>query len=774
MRVGVSWYLRLVTAGIAAAYVFGVTAAGASAAGMMATTGSRVVAPQHGARVHVMDLGAITPAIAARTASIGAPRPAGSGWAPRPIGTASRAPRLSPGAGTQPAGAGTQPSGTQPGQHVAVSLGGRTIPTPIAPGSSVAPTVAFAFGGLTQAESGAEPPDGWVAVNATSVVASVNGAVRIYDRVGDPLQTTPTWAFFGVPVGQEESDPRILWDAWHDRWVGSIVSKNPDFSANFIYLVVSETADPLGAWDRFAFPSGGILPDQPTIASSTDKIVITANDFRGAGAFLGAAILAIDWVTVIAGGPLAFVWTDADSSLFSIRPAQVLSPSPDVHLIAEDAVGATPDVMYKVLSGPATAATTSGFIDLTTGPAAVAAFSIPPAPRQAGGDTISLAVDERPLDAVWRNGILWFVATAATTTTSGPADAARYTQLDTSTAVPTAPADFIVTAPGVDVYTPGLTLSADGTLFASFSTSSPTLNPDIEFATWTAAGGLSVPQVLDRSAAPYAGERWGDYAGIAADVVGSGAVWMVGEVVAADGTWVTDIARLTADATAPPVPSRPIVATILAPATLATDTSAASSSFAVRLTWGPAADPTSGVATYQVDEDIDGTGFFTIGQVTGLGLTHTILLGHTYRFQVRAVDAAGNVGANATVTPVTPILYEQTTHVAYSGAWKSATSARASGGSTRMTTAPGATATFTFVGSAVAFLSAMGPSSGSVRLYVDGRYVGTRSLYLAAPRNRQLVYATAWPSAGTHRLQVVTVGTARHPRVDIDGFVVLR
>lgn len=657
---------------------------------------------------------------------------------------------------------------------VATSIGAPTIATPTADATALAPVVTTRFAGISQAESGAEPPDEWIAVNAAAVIESVNGMVRIFDRVGNPLETIRTWAFFGVPVDQEESDPRIIWDASHGRWLGSLVSKNHDFSANFIYLVVSETADPLGAWDRFAFPSGGILPDQPTIASSTDKIVITDNDFRGAGAFLGAAILAIDWSSILAGGSPSFVWTDPDSSLFSIRPAQVLSPSPDVHLIAEDAVDTSPDVMYKVLTGPATSVTTAGFIDLTTGSPSIAAFSMPPPPRQAGGDTLALAVDERPLDAVWRNGRMWFAATAATTTASGPADAARYTELDTTTAVPTSPADFIVTASGVDVYTPGLTVSANGTLFAAFTTSSPTTNPDVEFSTWTTDAGLSTPQKLDESAAPYRGERWGDYAGVAADVVGTGAAWIVGELVAADGSWLTDVARLAADADPPSAPASPVKAAIVAPATVATSPGGASSAVVVRLSWGTASDATSGIGGYRIDEQIDTSAAFALGEVPTVDLTHSLLLGHSYRYQVQAIDAVGNGGPTSTAVAVTPVLYEQTTHVSYSGRWVTASSGRFSGGSTRASSLAGATATFSFVGTAVAFVSALGRTSGSVRLYLDGRYVGSRSLYLTVSRYRQVVYASGTLAAGIHRLQVVVVGTPHHARVDIDGFVILR
>jgi len=57
---------------------------------------------------------------------------------------------------------------------------------------------------------------------------------------------------------------------------------------------------------------------------------------------------------------------------------------------------------------------------------------------------------------------------------------------------------------------------------------------------------------------------------------------------------------------------------------------------------------------------------------------------------------------------------------------------------------------------------------------VDGIYKGTFSPSTAPTVYRQLSYQFSWSTAGNHSIKVVVVGTAGHPRVDVDAFVVLK
>jgi hypothetical protein len=57
---------------------------------------------------------------------------------------------------------------------------------------------------------------------------------------------------------------------------------------------------------------------------------------------------------------------------------------------------------------------------------------------------------------------------------------------------------------------------------------------------------------------------------------------------------------------------------------------------------------------------------------------------------------------------------------------------------------------------------------------VDGRVVATVSLNTPANAFRRLVFARSWGRSGTHTIRIVVLGTAGHPRIDLDAFVIVR
>ena len=56
-----------------------------------------------------------------------------------------------------------------------------------------------------------------------------------------------------------------------------------------------------------------------------------------------------------------------------------------------------------------------------------------------------------------------------------------------------------------------------------------------------------------------------------------------------------------------------------------------------------------------------------------------------------------------------------------------------------------------------------GPTRGSAKMYVDGVYVSTVSLYRSRFAPRIVVAARSWSSSGAHTVKLVLVGTARPP-----------
>lgn len=632
--------------------------------------------------------------------------------------------------------------------------------------------LATQFAGLAEADTGGYyPPDPWVSANSTYVVQIVNAIVRISNRSGATLQTMPAWLLFGLTADQFHSDGRIIWDATHGRWLGVGLSFNETVDSNYLNFIVSDTADPTAGWSTYAFSFGTDLPDFPSIASSTDKIVLTDNLFHNGGdTYAGSEILTIGWAVVL-GGATVYANDCVDSTAFSPRAAQVLTPATDVHLIELDTsdgeqiytriigTGRCDDVLYQ-------------FVDVTD---LGQAFVEPPDPRQNPSDTIGTnnsAVDGRPTDAIWANNRLYWVSTYPVTYDGGVTfnDGVVIWQATTAAisgaASPGEP-QIISAGDGTDDYMGGIGLMRNGTVVVIYSESSNTDPISMWVNQLTSGGTLGTPVQVDVSDATYASERWGDFAGVATDPTGSASVWATHEVAAEDGTWRTDVVRVVADNDLPSAPGVPTAAIV--PPTQLVPTAP------VRVSWAASTDVSTNVVGYDVAQSINSGPFLDVGRVSSTSIVRPLLINVHYQFEIRAVDAAGNVGAWRVSSSLTPGLTQSTSSTAVTGTWGSSASSSFSGGSTRYSSKAGSTATFTASAArSIAIVATRATSRGSFKVYVDGVYKATVSTYGSPTAYRRVFYAYTWATPGTHKIKIVIVGTSGHPRVDLDAFVVLR
>ena len=443
--------------------------------------------------------------------------------------------------------------------------------------------------------------------------------------------------FFGEPLTEVgDSDPRVLYDAIHGRWLATEVSWS--CATGHLRLAVSNTDDPTAGWLVWDFAYAGSLPDYPGLGLSSDKIVFTANRFANpcsGGAFTGATVSAVDWTAVLAGGSiLATTWTPVPGA-FTWRPAANLTSDATVRLVA---MGSSDEVLYGEITGTklgANIAITTR--DLSTA-AVVPPFALPPIPRDPLGPIGPIAVDERPTDAVWQAGHLWFVSTYPVSCALGATyDAVRLTELGTSG--PTSLLqDFLLGTCGYDDYMGGIGLSQAGDLFVVYTESNAS-----SYASLMGAfqGPLSSPNRMDGSRllasgqAGYKGTRWGDYVGVATDPVDPHAVWQADEFANAAGSWATRVSMLT-------VNQRPD-----APR----GGSAVAGDASAQVSWlAPAWDGGSAITSYTVTSLPDGK---TCTTSAGLACTVTSLTnGTAYTFTVTATNKCGT-GLPSAASPVT-------------------------------------------------------------------------------------------------------------------------
>ncbi|HEX3429107.1 MAG TPA: glycoside hydrolase family 25 protein [Candidatus Limnocylindrales bacterium] len=195
----------------------------------------------------------------------------------------------------------------------------------------------------------------------------------------------------------------------------------------------------------------------------------------------------------------------------------------------------------------------------------------------------------------------------------------------------------------------------------------------------------------------------------------------------------------------------------------------------VRVAW-VASDP-SGLAGQVLQRSVNATAWSGIG-LPSTAVRSTVQLlpfNSSVVERIRAVDTKANGTGWAYTPKVSNGLYQQAARgITYTGTWHSVASAGASGGSVRYSTARGATATFRFSGSSIAWVSTRGPGRGAAYVYIDGVYAQTVNLYASSGHSRAIVFTRDWATTGVHTIRVTVAGTAGHPRVEIDAFALLR
>jgi probable HAF family extracellular repeat protein len=123
--------------------------------------------------------------------------------------------------------------------------------------------------------------------------------------------------------------------------------------------------------------------------------------------------------------------------------------------------------------------------------------------------------------------------------------------------------------------------------------------------------------------------------------------------------------------------------------------------------------------------------------------------------------------------PVTPA-DETSAKITYHGHWSRTASSGAWNGHIMSSSTAGDFARFTFTGKRVWWIAPMGVGGGEARVFVDGVFKTKVNLAVQPGgfTRRQTAYLQTFAASGTHTIKIVVVGTAGHPRVDIDAFAV--
>jgi hypothetical protein len=157
---------------------------------------------------------------------------------------------------------------------------------------------------------------------------------------------------------------------------------------------------------------------------------------------------------------------------------------------------------------------------------------------------------------------------------------------------------------------------------------------------------------------------------------------------------------------------------------------------------------------------------------TGLGTG-----AHTITVRVTGTKNASSSGFGVVVDAFTvgTTTTQDTARTVTYDTWKTTTATGASGGAYRATATRNATATLTFTGTGIDWITATGPNRGNAQVFIDNVSRGTFDQF-ATSAHQQVVRPFTGLSPGQHTIRVVVLGTKRTAAtaatVAVDAFVV--
>ena len=429
----------------------------------------------------------------------------------------------------------------------------------------LAPTIERSFDGLDSVSNpvGLAPPDPQVAAGPNHVFEMVNITGRIFNKTGGVVQTFTLASFFLVPSGWFDTDPKIIYDSTSGRWFASYLAFQDNTSgtdyAQFD-LAVSQSSDPTGLWCVWQFGYTNVLPDQPAVGLTNDKVTISSNIFDIDGStFYGSHTMVFEKADVVAAGcgSATYVSFPYDTTRPTVRPAHSLSSVSNQYVAQFDSPSTTNITIGRITGTPDAGNVLLNYWDRAL------AFNqtTPPDAAQLGSSSLIATNDNRALEAVWRDNTLWVSTHTGCLVAGDPTTRSclHLLQLNTSATPPTISMELTYGASGAYYYFPAIRTDSSGNLHVVFTRSSSS-----QYAQARVTGRLVAdPAGLQASALLRSGEinfedyRWGDYLGAGVDPATPSWVWVVGEYAKNDGfiKWGTYIGAVSFGGTPTPTPT---------------------------------------------------------------------------------------------------------------------------------------------------------------------------------------------------------------------------
>jgi hypothetical protein len=281
--------------------------------------------------------------------------------------------------------------------------------------------------GTSSSSNGIIPADVGGAVGFDHLFLTLNNRFRIQNKNGSILreedQEDPTgfWASAGFNISKL-FDPKIIYDPYKNRWVYTIASGGKNSTTSAIYLAVSSTADPMGAWTIYSIDTdveNDNWADYPSVGFNKNWITINVN-MIGIDGTNGKPVnrtFILNKLQLYAQASSVNVsYYDAETSPFrywTICPAMVYDANyNDMWCATNDDVDDNDIRFFKITGGPSNPTMTEeGYVSSGSNWSGTTAGDLAP---QAG---LSAKLDvgyDWVQSAIWRNGKLYIAQTLLT------------------------------------------------------------------------------------------------------------------------------------------------------------------------------------------------------------------------------------------------------------------------------------------------------------------------------------------------------------------------
>ncbi|WP_067284991.1 hypothetical protein [Streptomyces jeddahensis] len=428
----------------------------------------------------------------------------------------------------------------------------------------VPPAAQAGFEGLNAGSCCARPPDthGAVGVNHFVEITNHRGVGVFRKSDGALVKNTTLNSFFGY-TARTIFDPRIVYDRRWDRWVVFAVAFQESSTVQNVFLGVSRTSDPTGAYYLYRFdvpePAGDFF-DYPQLGMDQDALIVTANIFSGT-TYVRSRAFGIPKAAAYNGRSFGRPYFDLGTP-GTVAPPIVEDDNAHAFLVSASAGDPTRLRLFRAtgLGRSAPAIVLQAFVP-------VSAFAVPPDARQPGTTDRLDTLNARFQNVSTQIGSHLL---NVHTINAGNRPTAKWYQIDTATnTVPAGRSGYVLESATSDDFNPSVAGSAVGGTSANpigrmfFTwTSTSVASGAAHHATMKGSGRLATDTANVTGGTTFARastaynpssdtvERWGDYSAVSIDPVGTSTcpvgqrAWIVNERHVNATVWGSRFGRL--------------------------------------------------------------------------------------------------------------------------------------------------------------------------------------------------------------------------------------